>query len=305
MPRYPRLWLACRLAQRGVDRSGLVPIETRRAAEQAAEDAAVTPVGDGPTVSDHWVGPVRVRSYRPPGDGLPVHLLAHGGSFCTGTLNQVDALARLYAARAGCVVLSIDYRLAPEHRWPTAAEDYYSALAWAWSSASALGVDASRLSVGGVSAGAGLAAAAALMARDRGGPAIRFQLLEIPQLDLTLSQPSMTRFGRGYLVTRTELERGVTNYCPSEADRRHPYASPVLAENLSGLPPAFVLTSEYDPLRDEGERFAARLLGAGVPTRLVRARGHVHSSTYSAMRSARRYRELTAGALRAVHAEPD
>lgn len=302
MPRYPSLWLACLRADRQVRRHGLPSIEDRREAERRQADQP-TDRADGLQVADHKVpvegGTITVRSYRQPAtQPAPAHLLAHGGAFCTGGPGQVDALARRYAATVGCAVFSIDYRLAPEHTFPTAAEDYYAVLAWVSAQASRLGVDASRISVGGVSVGAGLAAAAALMARDRAGPSIAFQLLEIPQLDLTLSQPSMARYADGYLVTRAELLRGVTNYCPDPAQRRHPYASPLLAPDLRGLPPAAVLVNQYDPLRDDGERYAARLRAAGVAAELIHAKGHVHSSTYSPMRSARRYVDRTSDALR-------
>jgi acetyl esterase len=167
--------------------------------------------------------------------------------------------------------------------------------------ADVLQVDAKRVAVGGVSVGAGMAVVVAMMARDRGGPRLIFQLLEIPVTDLTGSQASMATFASGYLCTRAELLEGYAFYVPDPAQRSDPYASPLLAPDLSGLPPAMVLTCEYDPLRDEGEAMAARLREAGSSTRLVRAKGHVHSSTYTQrLRSARRYQYMTADALRAA-----
>jgi acetyl esterase len=141
---------------------------------------------------------------------------------------------------------------------------------------------------------------ATLMARDRGGPTVIFQLLEIPSTDSTMSQPSMKTLANGYIVTAAVLAQGYDYYLPPGVDRSHPYASPLLAEDLAGLPPAMVLTCEYDPLRDEGEAYARRLRAAGVAVQAIRAKGHIHSSTYSSSRllpSARRYQLMTARAL--------
>jgi acetyl esterase len=245
---------------------------------------------------------IPVRIYRPTGTGpLPAHVFAHGGAFFAGSIGELDGLCGEYARDARCAVFSVGYRLAPEHRWPTAAEVVYAVLDWVAGHAAELGIDSARLSLGGASAGGGLAAAVALMARDRGGPAVNFQLLETPVLDLTLSLPSINRFASGYLLTRAWLRRGYEAYVPDEAQRRDGYASPLLAGDLSGLPPTFVLTAEFDPLRDEGEAYARRLSDAGVPVETVRARGHVHGSIYSSMHSARRYRRTMSTALRRAH----
>jgi acetyl esterase len=284
-----------------------------RAADKAASKAASKPppppTKDGLIVRDLEVpvdsATMTVRSYRPDIAGeLPLHLYAHGGSFWSGNLDQVDAMSRLYAASAQCVVLSIDYRLAPEHTWPTAAEDYYAALEWAVAHAGELGVDVDRVSVGGVSCGANLAAVVTLMARDRGGPSLVFQLLEIPSTDATMSQPSMRTLASGYLITAAALAQGYDYYLPPGVDRTHPYASPLLADDLAGLPPAMILTCEFDPLRDEGEAYARLLRAHGVAVAAVRARGHIHSSTYSSsplLPSARKYRLLTVDALRRAY----
>ena len=300
---HPLVWIACKRLTRLQRKPDTRPLSERRAETQRAP--AVPPRPDG-LIVDELAAPVdgttvRVRRYRPPGPGpWPAHVLAHGGSFWSGGLEQVDALAREYAAKAQCCVLSVEYRLAPEHRWPTAAEDMYAVVRWAAREADTLGIDARRLSVGGLSVGGGLAAVTALMARDRGGPQLVFQLLEIPVTDLTMSQPSVRRFATGHLLTRSALEEGYGLYVPNPADRVHGYASPLLAPDLSGLPPALVLTCEYDPLRDEGEAYARRLHEAGVRVRSVCAFGHVHSSTYvpGRPRSAARYRAMTARALR-------
>jgi acetyl esterase len=299
--RHPYVWLACRLAARGE-----ATVDTRPVVERRGAVVPATAPDDGLLVVDHLVavtgGTIRVRTYRPDTSVLlPAHLFLHGGGFWTGSVENLDPMARLYAARANCVVVSVDYRLAPEHPWPIPIEDAFAALEWAVAQSDSLGIDTSRVSVGGVSAGAGIAAVLALMARDRGGPKLIFQLLEIPVTDLTGSSASMSTFASGYLCTRADLLEGYAFYVPDPEQRRDPYASPLLAADLSGLPPAMVLTCEYDPLRDEGEAYAARLREAGSPTTVVRARGHVHSSTYNPkLRSAARYRAQTADALRAA-----
>ena len=213
-----------------------------------------------------------------------------------------DPICLRYAGGADCQVISVDYRLAPEHPFPTGAEDGYAALLWVAAHAEELEVQLDRLSVGGISAGGGLAAALTLMTRDRGGPRLCFLAVDIPALDATMSQPSVQEFGEGYVLTRESLVEAYGFYLPDPALARHPYASPLLAEDLSGLPPAFVLTCECDPLRDEGEAYARRLREAGVPVTTYRAAGHVHSSTYLTrlLPSARRAVAATTDALRAA-----
>jgi acetyl esterase len=303
---HPVLWLMCRVAARHEGEVQTQSVVQRRALAAASLAKRVSP-DDGLQVTEHTVtvdgGTVRVRSYREPGDAaVPAHLLAHGGSFWSGSLEQLDALARHYVSTAQCAVFTLDYRLAPEHPWPTPPEDCYAVLSWMAAEAAELRIDPARVSIGGVSAGGCLAAVVAMMARDRGGPPLVFQLLEIPATDQTMSQPSVQKFGSGFFLTKASLTEGRDFYVPNPADRTNPYASPLLAEDLTNLPPAMVLTCEYDPLRDEGETYAARLREAGVPVQLVRAKGHVHASTYlSYPRSGRRYQELTAMALRAAY----
>lgn len=306
MPRHPLVWLGCRIAARHEDEPDTRPLDVRR--PERLGPSGVTLGEDGVLVDDLRVpvsgGEIMLRRYRLPHHAPgPAHLLAHGGSFWSGSLDQVDALAREYVLHAGCAVFSVGYRLAPEHVFPTAAEDYYAALCWVSGHAGDLGVDAGRISVGGVSVGGNLAAVTALMARDRCGPPICFQLLEVPVLDLTMSRPSMARFAGGHLLTRAELDEGYRFYVGDDERRRDPYASPLLAPSLAGLPPAFVLTAEFDPLRDEGEAYAHRLNAEGVWAQLVRARGHVHSSLYAPrwLRSAGRYRRRCADALRTAY----
>lgn len=265
-------------------------------------------VDDGLAVVEHRVpvdgATISVWQYRTPGAAAsPAHVFFHAGGFCSGGPRQLDQLLRGYDVQAGCTLLSVDYRLAPEHPWPVAVEDGYAALAWTVEHAAELGVDPDCVSVGGVSAGGCIAAVVALLARDRNGPALVFQLLEIPITDVTMSCPSVEQFANGYLLTRADLVEMCDLYVPDTALRTNGYASPLLAEDLSSLPPAMVITAQYDPLRDEGEAYARRLREAGVPTQLIRARGHIHSSTLSAMKSARRYQHAAAAALARAYAD--
>jgi acetyl esterase len=300
------VWVVCKAAARHPAKLDERPVDVRRAEERRS---TVPPPQDGVIVEDLTVAvdaaTITVRSYRLDCAGpLPLHLYAHGGSFWSGTIDQLDLIARRYAATARCRVLSIGYRLAPEHAWPTAVEDYYAVLVWAVANAADLGVDVRRVSVGGASSGANLATVATMMSRDRGGPRIMHQLLEIPVTDMTMGQPSVTSLGTGYIVTRAALEQGYDYYLPPGVDRTHPYVSPLLADDLAGLPPATILTCEFDPLRDEGEAYAVRLREAGVDVESIRAKGHIHSSTYSESRwlpSARKYQRRLAAALRRAY----
>lgn len=260
--------------------------------------------GRGPLeVADHDLpgGAVRVRSYRPVDPGLlPAHLLIHGGAYWAGSVGSHDPLCAWYARTVPCSVFSVDYRLAPEHPYPAGVEDCYAALVWVAEHAAELGVDAGRLSVGGVSAGGGLAAAVALLARDRSGPELRLQLLEIPMLDPTMSQRSLGTYARGFGLSREDVAVGWRHYLPhGTADA---YAGAFGAADLTRLPPAAVLTAGCDPLRDEGEVYADRLRSARVPVTTYRASGHVHSSHYLTrfLPSARRAVAWSTDALRSA-----
>jgi acetyl esterase len=196
-----------------------------------------------------------------------------------GTLNMDHARCMRFAAGAGCVVISVDYRLAPEHRFPAGVNDCYASLLWAQANAASLGIDAERIAVAGCSTGATLAAALTLMARDTGGPKIAFQMLLQPALDDRLDTPSMAEFaepgvmeaGRAGGVHKWRYYLGEA---PAEVS---PYAAPARAESLAGLPPAYVSTNEYDCLRDEGIDYAQRLIRAGVPTELHHYAGTFHA----------------------------
>jgi len=256
------------------------PLELRTLyAEQSQLPFPAEPVAD---VAEREIpgpaGPVPVRIYTPEGEEpRPAVVFFHGGGWVIGNLDTHDGTARKLANAAGAVVVSVDYRLAPEHPYPAAAEDCYAATRWvAEHGAAELGVARGRLAVAGDSAGGNLAAVVSLMARDRGGPALAFQLLVYPVTDPDFERASYRENAEGYLLTRDVMEWFWDQYVP-EAERRHdPYAAPLRAPDLSGLPPALVVTAEYDPLRDEGEAYARRLEEAGVRVRCRRYPGMIH-----------------------------
>jgi acetyl esterase len=244
----------------------------------------VADVHDDAVPVDDPPGQIAVRIYRhdPPLNGRTAALrgalvVYHGGGWCLGSLDETDNRCRTIAAAAGVVVVNVDYRLAPEHRFPTPLEDCYRALVWTVDQADRLGFDASRIGVAGESAGANLAAAVALLARERGGPALRLQLLEIPGLDLTLGSPSVAEYANGYVLAADDIRWCVRTYL-GDHDAADPLASPLLAVDLSGLPPAFIASAECDPLADDGRRYAQRLEDSGVPVTFREYDGHVHGS---------------------------
>jgi len=229
---------------------------------------------------------VRVRRYRPAGqDGpLPALVYLHGGGFVVGSLDLYDADARRIAAEVGAVVFSVDYRLAPEHPFPAGLEDCYATLVWVAENAAELGVDPDRIGVGGESAGGGLSAGVALLARDRGGPRLCLQFLGIPELDDRLETESMrtieapiTTIANGEISWDSYLGTGVRG-----TDQVSPYAAPARATDLAGLPPALVTAYEFDALRDEGIAYAQRLMSAGVSTELHVYPGAFHACTWIA-----------------------
>ncbi|GAA0556068.1 alpha/beta hydrolase [Actinomadura livida] len=227
---------------------------------------------------------VPVRIYAPADrDGdLPGLVHIHAGGFVIGSIDTAQDDATSIAAEVGAVVLSVGYRLAPEHPFPAGLDDCYAVLTWAAAHSAELGIDPGRLAVGGDSAGGGLSAAVALMARDRGGPALCFQLLGIPELDDRLDTPSMRAFTDTPIWHRRNAELSWDYYLGEGVrgtDSVSPYAAPARAEDLSGLPPAYVTTCEFDPLRDEGLTYAQRLIQAGVPTELHHYPGTFHGST--------------------------
>lgn len=227
-------------------------------------------------------GEIDLRVVIPEGDGpFGGYVHFHGGAFRLGTIHSshTRALNRYWAANVPCVVVDVEYRLAPEHKFPTGPEDCYAGLLWTAEHAGEINVDPGRLAVGGESAGGTLATVVALMARDRGGPALRGQILEIPAPDMvgTADYPSFKELSKGFIINPRMIEQTNRDYLPTPDDAHSPYASPMFAD-LSGLPPAHVMTAEFDPLRDAGEEYAKRLQAAGVSTTSRRHAGHIHGS---------------------------
>jgi acetyl esterase len=241
----------------------------------AAPDLAVGKVEDrtvpGPA------GAIPVRIYTPNGTApFPILINFHGGGWVIGDLETADAVSREFCQRVGCIVVSVDYRLAPEHRFPAAVDDSYAAARWVADNAAALNGDAKRIAVGGESAGGNLAAVVCHLARDRKGPAIAFQLLAYPVTDASYATSSYRENADGYLLTRAGMEWFWDTYCPNPADRKNPLATPLNATNFAGLPPALIMTAEFDPLRDEGAAYAAKLKSAGVAVDYVCFDGLIH-----------------------------
>lgn len=223
-------------------------------------------------------GTIGLRVIRPAGDEvLPGLLFVHGGGWFQGDLDTSEVESGHFATAVGCVVVHVDYRLAPEHPFPTPLEDVVAAWSWLHASASSLGIDTSHVAVAGASAGGNLAAAVCLVARERGLPMPVAQLLDVPATDLTLQSPSLTELGDGAGLTTTDIKQFAAWYCGDTAPD-HPWVSPLLASDLSGLPPAVVIVAEHDPIRDDGERYVAALQSAGVPAVGLRVLTHVHGS---------------------------
>ena len=223
---------------------------------------------------------VRVYSPKERAATVPGVLYIHGGGFVTGSIDTEHVNSARLAQALGVVVVSVEYRLAPEHPFPAPLEDCYAALVWLHKESAPLGVDTSRIAVNGGSAGGGLAAGLALLARDRGGPAICFQYLGIPELDDRLDTPSMQRFHDTPMWSRPQAERSWQWYLGDAygADDVSPYAAPARATDVAGLPPAYISTMEFDPLRDEGINYALKLLAAGVSVELHSFPGTFHGS---------------------------
>jgi acetyl esterase/lipase len=225
-------------------------------------------------------GAIPLRMYRPAGvpesTRLPAYVYFHGGGWVIGDLETHDVLCRQLTAASAASVVSVDYRLAPEHKFPAAADDAWAATRWIVAHAAELGLDAGRLAVGGDSAGGNLAAVAALMARDAGGPAIRQQVLIYPVTDVMREMGSYADFAEGYMLTRDSMRWFIAHYLRSRDDARDWRVSPLRVPSLAGLPPALIVTAGFDPLRDEGEMYAGRLRDAGVMVDYVCYGGMVH-----------------------------
>ena len=278
-----QLYLQLRASLDLPDLRTLSPDEGRRISEetsrrwQLSDPPAVESVEqrscDGPN------GPVSLRIYRPtgsPNERMPCLVFYHGGGWVLGSLDGVDGLCRTLCQDAQLVVISVDYRLAPEHQFPAGVEDCWAATCWVAENAESLGIDPLKLVVGGDSAGGNLAAAVALRARDQAFPQLAGQVLIYPVTDLTQSQPSYESFAEGYLLTRDSMTWFIQQYLPKAMDLKTPEASVLFAESLVGLPPTLLLVAGFDPLRDEGLAYAQRLREAGVPVIEKNWEGMVH-----------------------------
>lgn len=251
---------------------------------EARANAKERPRSPGPEVAkveDRAIpgpdGDVPVRIYTPEGDGpFPILAWYHGGGWVVGDLESADGSARNLCVGGRCVVVSVDYRLAPDTKFPGPAEDCWAATTWAVNNASSINGDPGRLAVGGDSSGGNLAAAMALMAADRGGPEIALQLLVYPVTDRDFNTVSYGENAEGYSLTKTTMQWYWDQYLKGGDDAANPYAAPLKAKSLAGQPPALVITAEFDPLRDEGEAYAKRLREAGVETTATRYDGMIH-----------------------------
>jgi acetyl esterase len=230
--------------------------------------------------ADGPLGPIPLRVYRPAGvpasTPLAVLVFFHGGGWVIGDLETHDVLCRQLTAGSGVSVVSVDYRLAPEHKFPAAVDDAWAATRWVVAHAGELAVDASRVAVGGDSAGGNLAAVVTLLARDKGAPAIAVQVLIYPVTDLVGETQSYRDFAEGYLLTREGMRWFIAHYLTAEAEAADWHASPIRAQSLAGLPPALIVTAGFDPLRDEGEAYAERLRDADVRVDAVCYGGMIH-----------------------------
>lgn len=290
----------------GLPATDVMEISTIREVSLAPPSPNPTPVG---RVEDRRIpgpaGEIPVRVYAPQGRGpFPLVAFFHGGGFVLCSLETHDELCRAICRDAGAVVVSVDYRLAPEAKYPAAADDCYAATAWCAAHAAELGADPARLAVAGDSAGGNLAAVTALRARDLGGPPIRHQVLIYPVTDCACDTPSYRENAQGYGLTAEAMRWFWSHYLASAAQGREPYACPARAPDAKGLPPATVITAEFDPLRDEGEDYAAQLRAAGVPVVLKRYDGMIHGfvSMADMLDDARAAQQLIAEQLRAAFA---
>ncbi|HKO38004.1 MAG TPA: alpha/beta hydrolase [Solirubrobacterales bacterium] len=275
--------------------------ERRREAEVVGGPAPIPMAKVEPVEIPGPAGMLGARLYVPPGPPASALLVYyHGGGWVIGDLETHDRPCRFLAARAGVQVLAVDYRLAPEHPFPAAAEDAFAAYAWTVANAARLGIEPARIGVGGDSAGANLAAVACLLAREEGAPPPAMQLLIYPVTTATEELPSRLAFREGFLLTKTDMDWFEDRYLPTGVDRADPRVSVLQADELGDLPPAYVATAGFDPLRDEGEAFALRMRDAGVRVTLRRHPGLVH--TYANLTaicpSARHAMLEAAGALR-------
>ena len=270
-----------RMARAGRPPLHTLPPAQARAAYEAGSGVLEIPKAELPRVQDLHI-PARdgaalpARLYAPSGDaGLPLLLYLHGGGFTIGSVATHDVLCRELARLAGCMVVSLDYRLAPEHTFPTASNDAWDALAWLAANAAALGFDAARIAVGGDSAGGTLAAVNAILARDAGLP-LALQLLIYPGTTAHQDTHSHTQFAHGLVLERAAIGWFFDHYAPTRAEREDWRFAPLLAPDVDGVAPAWIGLAECDPLVDEGVQYADKLRMAGVPVELEIYRGVTH-----------------------------
>jgi len=266
-----------------VDRMRSSPPIHELGVEAARQISAHTKSAPGPevgSVEDRNIpsvdGEVAIRVYTPVGEGpFPALVVIHGGGFVMGSVNTLDGHARRHCDRLGCVVVSVDYRLAPEAKFPLPLEDCYAAVKWVAEQAEELGVDATRIAIAGESTGGNLAAATALLARDRSGPNLVGQVLVVPLLDRNYETASWKDYSQ-YPPFPETMEWFWEQYLHPDDDATSPYVVPLRSDDLTGLPPTLVITAEADPLRDDGERYAERLAEAGVDVQSTRYDGVAH-----------------------------
>jgi acetyl esterase len=303
---HPQVQIALRLEER-LGGSEIVPVAEKRA--RRLRDARVFA---GKTIELERVrdlelpgpaGPIAARLYVPPGlpEPAPLVVYYHGGGHVIGDLDTHDQPCRFLALKTPAMVLAVDYRLGPEHPFPAAVDDALAAFEWAHAEARSLGADTDRIAVAGDSAGANLAAVVCQLTVAAGGPVPAFQVLIYPVIDYSSKRPSYELFGEGFFLTREEMDWYRDNYFAKPEDRSDPRASPILAPDLAGQPPAHVVTAGFDPLRDEGEDYAQRLREAGVTTTLRREPDLVHGFI-SAVGLGGRAAEATAGVAAAIRA---
>ena len=251
-------------------------------------------------------GPVPVRIYRPSDAAdLPILVWYHGGGWVAGTLDEIDPTVRRLCTLAECIVISVDYRLAPEQPYPAGRDDAYAAVVWAYQNARRFGGDSARIAVGGDSAGGTLAAVVAQMARDRAGIALRYQVLVYPATDASMSTASF-RENTAYGLTPESMAWYWDHYVPEGVDRADPLISPLRTPSFAGLPPAYLVTAECDPLRDEGNAYAEALRAAGVAVESECFAGQIHAFFVNAhyFPEGMRAVETAAAHLRAAFAAP-
>jgi acetyl esterase len=307
----PEMQALVRLASLARDESasayGKLTPSQARARIRAGAAAAAGPKQAQPAVEDLAIpgpaGTIQARFYEPPGAGLenrPLIVYFHGGGWTIGDLDTCDSVCRFLALEVPATVLSVDYRLAPEHPFPAAIEDALAAFHWAAAGSARLGVDPSRIAVAGDSAGGNLAAAVSLLARNGDGPGPAMQALIYPVTDAVGGQRSRDEFAKGFLLTKADMDWFERHYLPPGTDHADPRVSMLRADDLSGLPPAYVATAGFDPLRDEGEAYAARMQEAGIRVALRRHPGLIHgfANMTEVSPSARAAMIELAGALR-------